>query len=164
MVATTVAIILMAVTPVGSGNGAVTPPNWGTGGPDAYGYTWIDSDTAGGPVFDWVDISGTGTQITGLGDDNIVGPFPVGFDFPYYWYPVNQVFVGSNGYIAFHDNTMAASPFPPVPGTQGPNNTLAPIMSDLDPSAGGTVWYWTNAAADSFIVQYSGIGFWNTGG
>ncbi len=164
MVATIVSIALMAATATMPGPGVVPPADWGTGGPDAYGYTYIDSDEPGGPTYDWVEINGVGTQITGLGDDNLVGPFPIGFDFPYYWYTADQIYVGSNGYITFGDNTMAASPFPPIPGTGRPNNTLAPLLSDLDPSSGGTAWYWTNAAADTFIYEYDAVPFWSTGG
>lgn len=137
----------------------------GTGGPDAYGYEWIDSDTTGGPTFSWIDISGAGTEVTGLGDDNVVGPFFIGFEFPYYWYTVNSFYVGSNGYIAFGDNTMRGHPFPGIPTTLRPNNLLAPLMSDLDPSDTDPndphVYYWTNAALDTFIISYEDVAFWN---
>ncbi len=166
MVATIVAAALLAITPVGPGHEVSNPPIWGGGGPDAYGYCWLDSDTTcpGAPTYNWVDIKGVGTQVTGLGDDNVVGPFNLGFDFPYYWYQVSQIYVGSNGYIAFHDNALDGHPFQHMPSTERPNNLLSPMMSDLDPSAGGTVWYWSNTAADTFIVQFDSLKFWNTGG
>ncbi|MFM7031235.1 MAG: hypothetical protein ACKOX4_01810, partial [Bacteroidota bacterium] len=58
----------------------------GQGGPDAYGYTWKDSNEPGGPTFNWINITTTGTQVTGLGDDNFVGPFGFIDGFQYYWY------------------------------------------------------------------------------
>lgn len=51
-----------------------------TGGPDAFGYTFIDSDEPAGPAFDWTDISGTGTPL-GLSDDSFFYPVNLPFDF-----------------------------------------------------------------------------------
>ena len=73
----------------------------GAGGPDDFGYVWIDSDESGGPTYSWTDITATGTTITGLGDDNVVGPFPIAFDFPFYGESKTQFWVNSNGTIGF---------------------------------------------------------------
>ncbi|MFO7675101.1 MAG: T9SS type A sorting domain-containing protein [bacterium] len=171
MLSTILTLAIAAVTSLTPSIGDVpNPGNWGGGGPDQYGYRYLDSDTTapGAPTYNWKDIKGVGEQVPNLGDDNVIGPYNIGFDFPYYWYTVTSFFVGSNGYIAFHDNTLAAHAFRPVPSTYRPNNTLAPMMSDLDPSQGGSpngsVWVWTNSANDTCIIQYDSIRFWNTGG
>ena len=54
------------------------------GGPDAFGYTFVDSDEPDGPAYDWIDITLTGTQVAAMGDDAYQGPFDLGFDFPFY--------------------------------------------------------------------------------
>ncbi len=170
MLVAVMTIALVALTPVNPVLSGPGPVRLGGGGPDAYGYRYLDSDTVcpGAPTYTWVSIKGVGTRITGLGDDNVVGPFGLGFDFPYYWYRANSVFVGSNGYMCFGDRGLNASPFPAVPSPSGTNNTVAILMSDLDPSSGGSpqgsVWYWTNAAADTFILEYDSVRFWSTGG
>ena len=164
MFVTILSIVLVALTPAGVAPSRA-PVLLGGGGPDAYGYQYLDSDTTapGAPTYNWMSIKGVGTQVAGLSDDNYAGPFPIGFDFPYYWYSVDEVIVGSNGYITFGDKAANASEFDPVPGPQKPNDQLAPLLSDIDPSAGGSVWYWSNDA-DSFIVEYDSIPFWSTGG
>jgi len=136
----------------------------GGGGPDSFGYRYLDSDTVcpGAPTFHWVEIKGIGTRITTVGDDNVSGPFSLGFEFPYYWYQVTSCYVGSNGCLAFHDRSLAAAPFGSIPGRNSPNNTVAPMMCDLDCSVGGSVWHWNNQ--DTFILEYDSIRFWSTGG
>jgi len=162
------ALILLVLQITGSGFTANNPPVIrGAGGPDAYGYRWVDSDTVAPslpvPTYNWIDISTVGTLVSGLGDDNVVGPFSIDFDFPYYWYTVNSFFVGSNGYIAFGDNFLEAAPFPTIPNTARPNNFLAPFMSDLDFSVGSPAcYYWTNAAQDTFIIAYHDVRWWNS--
>lgn len=155
-------IILQVSQPINS----FSPVLLGAGGPDVYGYRWIDSDTTapGAPVYNWIDITGIGDTVRGLGDDNVVGPFPIGFDFPYYWYTVNSFFIGSNGYIAFDDNFLSAHPFQNFPSAARPNNALAALMSDLDFSTGSPLcMYYTNNR-DTLIVSYINVPFWYTGG
>lgn len=136
-----------------------------SGGPDTYGYIWKDSNEPGGPTYNWIDITALpgAVQVNGLSDDNNNGPFPVGFNFQYYWYGVSQFWVGSNGYIAFN-NGQISSPFPTIPTTAQPNNYIAPFASDLnfDGAANpGSVYYWTNPTNDTLIVSYENVPFWS---
>ena len=34
------------------------------GGPDLWGYSWVDSDDPAGPTYGWIDISSVGTPVT----------------------------------------------------------------------------------------------------
>ena len=134
-----------------------------TGGPDAYGYKWADSneDTLD---YSWIDITTIGTQVTGLGDDNYVGPFNIGFPFMYYWYDVSQVYIGSNGYLKIPPPANIASTFPAsIPLTAAPNDFMALYTMDLIFGVSGTCYYYTNFV-DQFIVSFIGVPCWSTGG
>lgn len=144
-----------------------------SGGPDAYGYTWRNSNDVAGPSFSWYDVSSFSgaVQVSGLGDDNTVGPFllPAGMEFHYYWYDISKFWVGSNGYVIF-TNGQVSSPFPIMPSTALPNDIIAAMMCDITFTDAGSnlvpgaeCWYWINNAADSLIVMWDSVPFWVTG-
>lgn len=131
----------------------------GSGGPDAYGYTWKDSNEPGGPVFAWWDISTTGTPVVGLADDNVVGPFPAGFDF--YWYRHEFLWIGSNGYISFNNGNIA-SPFPNIPLPAGVNDFIAPLLSDLNFQGVGNLGQcFFKVSGDSIGISWINAPYWN---
>lgn len=143
----------------------------GGGGPDAYGYTWVDC-TASPNAFHWVDIVGRpqATQLLGLLDDNFSAPIPLGFNFRYYWVDYSAVRIGSNGWLSFANPAVNnAHCFQPMPSAtaQGTNATLAPLLSDLSFTSSystlpnvGEVWYWTSPGQDSFVVTYKNVPWW----
>ena len=133
-------------------------------GPDAYGYTWKTSDEVDGPVFNWIDITTIGTEVPGLADDNAVGPFPMGMEFHYYWSDFSEIKFGSNGWFSFDNAPNIASCFPSIPTADGPNNIIAPLMSDLnfaDNSQGKIYTYHDQAPGDEkFIISYENVTHW----
>jgi hypothetical protein len=130
--------------------------------PDDYGYTWVDNHNGGSPVFNWIDITTIGSPVEGLFDDNVVGPIPIGFDFPFYWYHVNHTNVGSNGYLSFSSMVSYSQDFATIPSTSQPNDMVVPLACDLDfTSAYGTneCYYYTNNV-DTFIVSWIDVAEW----
>ncbi|MER3522665.1 MAG: hypothetical protein C4326_01005 [Ignavibacteria bacterium] len=133
-------------------------PN-GRGGPDAFGYSWIDSDEPGGPTFSWLDIKSVGTQITtwtGSGDDGYAR-VTLPFSFSFYGSPYTDAYVGTNGFLSFGAgytswfNTA-------IPTTAPPNNAIYPFWDDLNfNEPGGTAWYYYDAANQRFIVQWDSV-------
>lgn len=108
----------------------------GQGGPDSYGYSWIDSEQDGGPNWEWTDISETGDQVEGLGDDQVVGPFEMGFAFPFYGQSKNHFWISSNGVISFNEQFI---PF--ANGAIPTNNDYVDFIA----------WFWDDLMIDSAI-------------
>jgi len=134
-----------------------------SGGPDQYGYTWLDSNHPNGPTYSWVDIANpqSGIQVFGLGDDNVVGPFSFSTgSFGYYWYDVQKFWVGSNGYVSFN-NVNIAHPFPAIPTAGGPNDFIAAMLCDLKfDGVGNLAECWVSKTSDSTIVSFINVPFW----
>ena len=136
-----------------------------SGGPDTYGYTWKNSNhTTTPPVYSWVDITNRGTAVDLLADDNVGGPFNVPSGFQFYWYPITQFYIGSNGYISLNGANMA-SLFPPsIPLPSGGNDWIAPHMADLNfLGANNPAECFYLATNDSIIVSFINVPYWING-
>jgi hypothetical protein len=128
---------------------AVTKSN---GGPDTWGYSWIDSDDPLGPEFGWIDISPVGTEIS-LDDDDTTTALPIGFGFPFYENVYTELYIGSNGIITFGAPSKARTNSD-IPDVEVPNNMVSMWWDDLDPRKGGNIYYYFDEANDRFIVSF----------
>ena len=127
-------------------------PKINSGGPDAFGYQWRDSDGLDGPVYEWVDITADGL-IAGTGNDEMLGPFPLGFNFSFYESTYDSVRVCTNGFLSF-TSLYPASDNVGIPEPYAPNNILAAFWDDLSDDAGGLIYYKSEPENDRFIVQF----------
>ena len=124
-----------------------------SGGPDTFGYSWINSLDVDGPAYEWIDISATGTALT-LTDDSYSAALPLGFTFKFYGVDKTDIFVGSNGLLTFGAGSTAFTNTL-LPSSATPNDVIAPLWDDYNPSlAGSTVHYLSDVANGRFIVQY----------
>ncbi len=133
----------------------------GGGGPDGFGYRWVDSDSPNGPTFDWADITAVGTQLSLTGDDAMSAPVAMGISFPFYGASFTDVRVGTNGYLSFTD-ASAAYDNQPLPNAGAPANLVAPFWDDLD--FGTTPRVYTYSDGSRFIVSWVGVPHYQSGG
>lgn len=146
---------------------ATVPDPKATGGPDAYGYRYVDND-GDSATYRWVDTTtGFWSTVNGMGDDNVVGPFDIGFQFPYYWYRVSQFWIHANGGISFALPSRAWTPQNPgdegFPNMNQPQDLIGALGLDLDFTAGGRCRYRVRTAApESLIVSWLGVPRWGT--
>ncbi|MCI4433655.1 MAG: carboxypeptidase regulatory-like domain-containing protein, partial [Nitrosopumilus sp.] len=126
--------------------------------PDYFGYVCIDSNQVGGPTFDFVDISTTGTTILSNDDDNFVDGIPIGFNFNFYGTDYTTLAITSNG-LALADPATSQYGNQPI-GASDPNNFIAPLWDDLvtyDPA--GEVHYQTIGDAPNrmFVAEWFNV-------
>lgn len=133
----------------------------GSGGPDLFGYEWIDSNEPNGPAYEWNDISLTGTLAstwTPTGtfdpkDEGYAGPFNFGFDFKFYGAPQTQLYITSNGFLTFSAPTANTFTNGQLPSSSAPNGIIAAFWDDLDGITQGTVHY--KQDGNKFIIQFT---------
>ncbi|MEN8162791.1 MAG: hypothetical protein ABFS37_01570 [Acidobacteriota bacterium] len=142
--------------------GGVAPR--GTGGPDAFGYTWIDSAEAGGPAYSWFDIASTGTDMAQI-DDSYYWPITLPFTFDFYGTGYTDIAVGSNGTVYFTDAYLGYANVC-LPGDPGYNvpTFIAVYHDDLDASSGGAVYYEIIGSSPDrrLIVQFDQVPHFGT--
>ena len=117
------------------------------GGPDAFGYSYIDSREVGGPQYAWEEIEKTGINYKNeykAGDNyvnaktgkldkslpNSMSPaIPIGFKFKFYGRTYDYVRLAGNGYITFSLNSNRNYVYDgsSMPAKSEPNNIIAPL-------------------------------------
>lgn len=115
-----------------------------------------DSDSFGGPAYNWVEISGTGTPIVSWPnlDESATGEIPVGFTFPYYGTGSDFLRIATNGFIAPRDS-ITFGQNGPLPNSAAPGGMIAPFWTDVFIDAGSRV-FWQNVGGN-FVVQYDNV-------
>lgn len=126
-----------------------------SGGPDAFGYIWKDSDDPGGLPIQWVDIQATGINLNFPQNDSTSANLPFGFEFPFYDTTFNYLIVSANGWISFTSHSNAYNNTQ-LPSLSAPPNLVAGFWDDLDPVVQGEVFAWSNQT-DSVIVAFHNV-------
>lgn len=104
-------------------------------------------------------ISGSGTQINGLNDDNFIGPLNIGFSFPFFNTTETQFYLAANGSITFGvgDGNVVGT----IPSVTGPNNCIAFASTDQLPaeSANAIINYFVSGNAPNriLVINYQNI-------
>jgi hypothetical protein len=156
--------------------------HYSTGGPDIMSYRWIDSEEPDGPVYDWIEISGTGTSVitygvdTFAGDDNFSEPIPLGFDFPFYGINRTYFHADVNGELLLAENDWY-KPFPnskwnndgnpfnyhaPIPGYEEMPALIAVFWDDLlaEENTGDVYYQMFGTAPERYgVIQWNNLRF-----
>jgi fibronectin type 3 domain-containing protein len=138
-----------------------SPVTLGAGGPDGFGYRWIDSNEPSGPAFQWTDIRSEGTQADLFDDGSVTVDLPSSVSF--YGTARSEVTISANGYLTFGAEGGDYSN-DEIPDAARPNALIAPFWDDLNPSDAGTVHYLRDAAAERLIVQWTGVTYFSGDG
>jgi hypothetical protein len=126
-----------------------------SGGPDAWGYTWADTNDAGGPGGIYYYAPGSPL---GLGDDDST-VVNLGFSFEFYGITYTSVRVHSNGAITFGAGGSSLSFVNQCPLSGFGADIAAPFWDDLDPSASASIGVYAGSGTDAngdlvFIAEW----------
>ncbi|KAA3596591.1 MAG: T9SS C-terminal target domain-containing protein [Calditrichaeota bacterium] len=135
-----------------------------SGGPDSFGYTFFDSNEPNGPIYNFIDISQTGTLTNFTDTDDALElinleAISTGKEFNFYGNLYTKILVSTNGWLTF-DTTFSGNTIIDFPQT-GPNNTIAILSEDLNPAANGDIFYLQDDVNGKLIIQWENVPFYN---
>jgi MYXO-CTERM domain-containing protein len=133
------------------------------GGPDSFGYRWIDNrgGEAGAPAYSWANTGG-GTGVS-FSDDTVRGPYNIGFTFSFYGRDYTQVWVSSNGFLTFEQNANSGCCSGSAMGQgRGFAAMVAGFWTDMYPSS-GQVRTLGAPGNRTFVFQHTGREYSNRG-
>lgn len=127
-----------------------------SGGPDVFGYTWNDTFP-----YNWIDVT-DGTLIE-FEDDELKGPYPIGFDFDFYGITYDQFYISANGRLTFIDQPETYN-IPCIPTDAPYLGYIALYWDDLDPETGGQIYLKMvgNEPNRFLIIQYQDVAAWGS--
>jgi len=120
---------------------------------DTSNYTGLDSDTASGPTYGWIDIAALGSAVS-LSDDGESTLLNIGFDFPFYEQNYSQFQIGANGVVSFTAGQVGVTSAQ-LPSTSIPSQSLAAFWDDLDPGIAGSIRY--HGTSERLVVSWLGV-------
>jgi uncharacterized repeat protein (TIGR01451 family) len=146
-------ILLLALIATAGGASAVQEGR--SGGPDYFGYTFNDSNTVGGPTYDWIEISNTGNQILFDSDDEVYNNVDIGFFFNYYGTDYSQLAIANNG-LVFSSGTTYQYVNDPITQSAGVDGFIAPFWDDLVTWGEGKIYCQTLGTAPNriFVTEW----------
>ena len=137
-----------------------------TGGPDFFGYSFIDNDgEADGPTYSWIDITTSGTEILPDTDDGREYGVPIGFTFNFYGTDYSDLNINTNGLTLTSDGGSYLNQ--PIGNPGAPNNFMAPFWDDLttrDYAGAGAVYHETigDAPNRKFVIEWYDLQQWSS--
>ena len=136
------------------------------GGPDSESNYWASSNNNPNIIYDWEDISESGTLYSFPQNDQSGDIVEIGFDFPFYGEAYSQFIVNANGWIGFGDdntewdNSSIPSTSAPRPAIFGFWDDLNPVNDNCNQYCSGEVYYHSNS--DRLIVWFNDVAHWWT--
>ncbi|MBT6432309.1 MAG: hypothetical protein HOK28_04405, partial [Deltaproteobacteria bacterium] len=132
------------------------------------GYEWESLTAAsGGPshssssvAYTWQNCSRTGW---GPSNDDGYKTVSIGFNFPFYNNSYSTVHIGTNGFMGFGSTSRMYDYSPDaIPSSNDPDNIVAPLWTDLNPSRGGSIWYCRTTAygQQALVVNWVGVPYY----
>jgi uncharacterized repeat protein (TIGR01451 family) len=124
------------------GTNAEYTVHYGGGGDENGGYFFANSTASGSgspsqPTYEWIDpILAGHTEVTtwsnGNGDNSYFGPVNIGYTIPFFTRHYNELFISTNGYLAFETGFDITAEHATIPYPVVPNNIAAACAMDLN--------------------------------